>query len=99
MQPPEGALFHLTGQFIEIEPPARLAYTFRWEEPDPDDQDTIVELSLHEAGDTTELTLRQGEFATEARFELHRQGWTDGLAKLRRLIDSGSWTGAAERPD
>jgi uncharacterized protein YndB with AHSA1/START domain len=98
MQPPEGDLFHLVGEFLEIEPPSRLVYTFRWEEPDPDDQDTIVELSLHEAGDTTELSLRQGEFATEARFELHRQGWTDGLERLRELIDSGSWTGGAKRP-
>lgn len=98
MQPPEGDMFLLTGRFLEIEPPSRLVYTFRWEEPDPDDQDTTVELSLREAGDATELALRQGEFATEARLELHRQGWTDGLEKLRDVIDSGAWAGAAGRP-
>lgn len=29
MQPPDGALFHLAGEYLEIEPPSRLAYTFR----------------------------------------------------------------------
>ena len=35
MQPPEGEAFHLSGEFIEIDPPTRLVYTFRWDEPDP----------------------------------------------------------------
>lgn len=89
MQPPDGDLFHLAGEFVEIEPPSRLVYTFRWEEPDPDDRETSVELSLDEVGDATALTLRQGEFATEARLELHRNGWTDGFTKLRELMASG----------
>lgn len=33
MQPPEGDLFHLTGQFLDVDPPAHLSYTFRWEPP------------------------------------------------------------------
>jgi uncharacterized protein YndB with AHSA1/START domain len=53
---------------LEIEPPSRLAYTFRWEEPDPDDQETVVTISLRKAaGDSTELVLDQGLFATQAR--------------------------------
>jgi uncharacterized protein YndB with AHSA1/START domain len=99
MQPPEGDLFHLAGRFVEVAPPHRRAYTFSWEEPDPDDQETLVELSLHEVGDGTELDLRQGLFATEGRYELHRQGWTESLDKLCELIDSGAWIDAAERPD
>ena len=31
MQPPEGELFHLAGEFLEVVAPARLRYTFRWE--------------------------------------------------------------------
>jgi uncharacterized protein YndB with AHSA1/START domain len=40
---PEGDAFYLTGKFREVDPPARLAYTFEWEEPDDNDQ-TLVEL-------------------------------------------------------
>jgi uncharacterized protein YndB with AHSA1/START domain len=62
-----------------------------WEEPDPDDQTTVVTLSLLEVGQATELSLRQGQFATEARLALHRDGWTDSFNKLRELLkpDSG----------
>lgn len=89
MQPPDGELFHLVGEFLEIEPPSHLAYTFRWEEPDPDDQDTIVTFSLDAVGDSTEVSLSQGDFATEARLALHRSGWTDSFEKLRTFIESG----------
>jgi len=46
MQPPEGDPFYLTGEFREVDPPVRLAYTFVWEDPDPDDVETLVELSF-----------------------------------------------------
>src|SRR3954451_3236297 len=46
MQPPGGAEpFHLVGEYLAIEFPSRLVYTFRWEEPDPDDRETVVNLS------------------------------------------------------
>ena len=90
MQPPDGASFYLAGTFREVDPPHRLAFTFAWEEPDPDDVETLVELSFREAGEATELTLRQGDFKTEARRELHRNGWTDTFDKLeRRLMHEG----------
>ena len=86
MQPPAGDLFHLRGEFIEVESPSRLSYTFVWEEPDPDDRETVVSLSFREVEGGTKLTLEQGEFATEARFELHRSGWNEGLERLARHL-------------
>ena len=46
MQPPGGDPFYLTGEFREVDPPVRLAFTFVYEDPDPDDVDTLVELSF-----------------------------------------------------
>lgn len=86
MQPPDGDLFHLSGEFLEVARPSRIVYTFRWDEPDPDDQDTVVTLSLAAAGGATEVALSQGEFATQGRLELHRDGWTDSFEKLRDFI-------------
>ena len=86
MQPPEGDPFYLTGEFREIDPPARLAYTFVWEDPDPDDVETLVELSFRVLGESTEVVLAQGAFKTEARRELHRNGWTDSFDKLEAFI-------------
>jgi uncharacterized protein YndB with AHSA1/START domain len=90
MQPPGGDRFHLSGEFLEIAPPGRLVYTFRWDEPDPDDRETVVALSLGDVADATQVSLSQGEFATEARLALHRGGWTDSLEKLRELIEPGA---------
>jgi uncharacterized protein YndB with AHSA1/START domain len=90
MQPPEGEAFHLAGEFLEIDAPSRLVYSFRWEEPDADDRTTTVTLSLRDLGEATEVSLTQGEFATDARLELHRNGWTDSFDKLGRLLQSGS---------
>ena len=86
MQPPEGDRFYLAGEFREVDPPARLAFTFAWEEPDPDDVETLVELSLRDLGESTEVVLTQRAFRTEARRELHRQGWTDSFDKLEKLL-------------
>jgi uncharacterized protein YndB with AHSA1/START domain len=85
MQPPEGDRFHLTGEFLDVDAPARLAYTFVWEPPDPDDVETRVDLTFRDLGDSTEVALTQGPFKTEERRALHRDGWTDSFEKLERL--------------
>lgn len=90
MQPPQGEAFHLAGEILEIDAPSRLVYSFRWEEPDPDDRTTTVTLSLRDLGGATEVSLTQGEFATDARLELHRDGWTDSFAKLGQFVQSSS---------
>lgn len=86
MQPPDGDHFFLSGEFRQVEPPARLVYTFRWEDPDPDDRETIVAFSLQDLGDATELIVEQGRFATEGRRALHEQGWTESLDRLDELV-------------
>ena len=88
MQPPDGELFYLVGEFLEVNPPTRLSYTFRWEDPDPEDQETIVTLCLRDLGDATELEFSQGEFGTERRRALHDEGWTNSLDRLLELISS-----------
>ncbi|QWB26416.1 SRPBCC domain-containing protein [Streptomyces koelreuteriae] len=89
MQPPEGELFHLVGEYIDVDPPVGLSYTFRWEEPDPEDRETVVTLSLHDTDvRRSELTLDQGDFATERRRVLHEEGWVQSLGKLGEMLAS-----------
>jgi uncharacterized protein YndB with AHSA1/START domain len=88
MQPPEGDAFELAGTFREVDPPSRLAYTFRYEDPDPDDVENLVELSFRDLGDSTEVGFTQSPFKTTARLELHRDGWTDSFDKLEALLSS-----------
>ncbi len=86
MQPPEGELFHLDGEFREVEAHSSLSYTFAWDPPHPDDCETVVTLSLEDGGSETEVTFAQGEFATAERLELHREGWTDSFERLEEML-------------
>jgi uncharacterized protein YndB with AHSA1/START domain len=96
MQPPDGDLFYLSGEFREVDPPARLAYTFRWDPPDPDDRETVVALSLEERNEGTQVLLTQGEFATEARLALHEEGWTESLGRLEQVLAEATNTTTTE---
>jgi uncharacterized protein YndB with AHSA1/START domain len=90
MQPPDGDPFYLAGEFREVDPPNRLAYTFGWEDPDPDDVENLVALSFRELGESTEVALSQGPFKTEARQALHRDGWMESFDKLEKLLSARS---------
>ena len=88
MQPPEGDLFYLMGEFREVDAPSRLIYTFMWEPPDPDDRETVVTLSFRDVDGSTEVNFTQGVFATEARRALHEQGWTESFERLQELLSA-----------
>jgi uncharacterized protein YndB with AHSA1/START domain len=90
MQPPEGEAFELRGEFRDVEPPRRLSYTFVWNPPDPDDQETLVTLSFVENDGGTRLVLDQGPFKTAARHTLHQNGWTEGLERLYAFLSRRS---------
>jgi uncharacterized protein YndB with AHSA1/START domain len=88
MQPPDGDEFHLRGEFEEVIPDERLAYTFVWEEPHPDDVPARVTITLRGGNDATALTVDHGPFEKEERVAPPRGGWTEGLEKLASLIDA-----------
>jgi uncharacterized protein YndB with AHSA1/START domain len=84
MQPPDGDAFHVRGAFRAVEAPRRLSFTFAYEEPDPDDQETLVTLTFESTDSGTRVILDQGPFKTAARLDLHRDGWTETLERLER---------------
>jgi uncharacterized protein YndB with AHSA1/START domain len=87
MQPPEGEdAFHLGGEFQEVDWPRRLVYTFVWEEPEPDDAETVVTLSFLDEDGGARLVLDQCPFKTEARRALHWAGWTDSFERLQTTL-------------
>lgn len=88
MRPPDGDSFHLRGEFRAVEPPIRLVYTFEWEEPDPDDVETLVTLSFRDLAGSTQVTLRQEGFKTEARLDLHRNGWAESFDRLEQMLSA-----------
>jgi uncharacterized protein YndB with AHSA1/START domain len=57
-----------------------------WQPPDTDDVETLVELSFRDLGDSTEVAFTQGDFKTESRRQLHRDGWADTFDRLEEFL-------------
>lgn len=71
------------GEFLAIEPPARLSFT--WISASTLRQPTLVTVELFERGRETELVLTHRRLPPD-RVEAHRKGWTDIVAKLEEVL-------------
>jgi len=71
--------FAVEGRYTVVEPPHRLAFTWRW---DGDDEETMVTIELAAAGEGTTLTLVHDGFAADGVRDNHAIGWSDCLGRL-----------------
>jgi uncharacterized protein YndB with AHSA1/START domain len=71
------------GEYVELVPPARVAFTWGWTDPwwDLPPGRSLVEVDLREADGGTHLRLVHSRLPGELR-ALHDQGWTAFLARL-----------------
>ena len=76
---PEGDVEH-KGEYLAIEPPSLLSFT--WISKHTDHQPTVVTIEFHERGGGTELVLTHRRLPS-SQVEGHRRGWTD----IVRLLD------------
>jgi uncharacterized protein YndB with AHSA1/START domain len=70
-----------TGEYLAIEPPSRLSFT--WISKYTDERPTVVTIEFHEQDGGTELVLTHRGLPPK-EVEGHRQGWTD----IVRLLDA-----------
>jgi uncharacterized protein YndB with AHSA1/START domain len=95
-EPRPGGLFRLTyengsvavGEFVAVEPPSRLVFTWGWEDPadtTPPGSST-VEVVLEPDGDGTHLRLTHSGLVGEARAS-HAEGWEFFLGRLVEAIE------------
>ncbi|HYM90413.1 MAG TPA: SRPBCC domain-containing protein [bacterium] len=84
MKSPTRAYDH-TGEYLVVEPPSKLAFT--WISKGTDNQPTIVTVELFERGNECELVLTHERFPTADAVRRHRSGWgqiADRLAEHLR---------------
>ncbi len=77
------------GEFLTIDPPHHLEYTWVWEkETDPDWKDrTIVKVDFKPVGpDRTELVLTHERFSATEASAHHQQGWTAILERMAGAV-------------
>lgn len=92
MRTDEGEVHTVRGEYKEVNPPERLAYTWSWEEgPEPamaGSESSLVVVEFLEEGDGTLVKLTHSGFASEQIREMHAQGWEAVLANLERNVFS-----------
>jgi uncharacterized protein YndB with AHSA1/START domain/DNA-binding transcriptional ArsR family regulator len=81
-----GGLVSVVGRFLEIRPPERIAYTWRWEGAFADMPETRVILEFQRSGDETVLTLRHENFPDAAFRQQHRTGWIAACNRIDRMV-------------
>jgi uncharacterized protein YndB with AHSA1/START domain len=87
MKAPDGEEYNVGGVISEFRAPERLAYTFRWEEDDPQtERDTFVSIDFIERGKQTEMVLTHQGLPTEDSRERHAKGWNGALDKIAPLL-------------
>jgi uncharacterized protein YndB with AHSA1/START domain len=87
MQPTAGDPFVVAGTYLEVEPPARLVYTWRWESgPAADGSESRVSVEFRADGERTELILTHTDFPESHGPAPYQMGWEGGLDKFEALL-------------
>ena len=87
MTGPDGRSHVAGGVYREVVPPARLVFTWEWEDPTNRVGDTVVTVEFRDLGPhRTELVLTHERFTDAARMGRHQEGWTELFNLLERYV-------------
>jgi len=89
--PQSGDEHTVGGEYVEIDPPARLVYTWTWEGGDADSPSagSMVTVEFLEDGERTTVVLTHDGIADERSRDQHAQGWTGCLDNLGTRVFGG----------
>jgi len=78
------------GEFVEVDPPRRVVFTWGWEGHDRvPPGSTTVELTLEEDGGATILSLRHSGLPDDASAAIHEEGWGSFMLRLAAAVAGG----------
>jgi uncharacterized protein YndB with AHSA1/START domain len=81
---PDGETNIVVGEFKELVPGKKVAYTWTWEGRPV--IDTLVTIVLKPNGKKTDLTLTHEGFPSDDMADHHNQGWTGSMERLMRAV-------------
>jgi uncharacterized protein YndB with AHSA1/START domain len=73
------------GTYLEVEPPRRLVFSWKWD--GTDDPPSRVEVELAEVADGTRMLLSHTGFTGPDDAANHRMGWEPQLARLTAVLE------------
>ncbi|HEX6587011.1 MAG TPA: SRPBCC domain-containing protein [Solirubrobacterales bacterium] len=75
------------GRFTEIDPPARLAFTWTWED-DRDQVEQVIEIDFDERDGETTVRFTHRNLWDEETVADHEDGWSKVFDNLRRVVEA-----------
>jgi uncharacterized protein YndB with AHSA1/START domain len=82
-----GHLYYAVGEYIEVDPPTRLVFTFGWDRALVQVTDSLVTVEFADRGDQTEVVITHERLRNRRLRALHGSGWRTCLANLGRQIE------------
>ena len=97
MRDAAGAVRTVAGEYLEVDPPHRLVYTWAWESEDHAvaGEVTVVTVTFVAEGAATRVVIEQRGFAGDQDLQDHDHGWRGCLDNLERRVIG--FAGAAPR--
>jgi uncharacterized protein YndB with AHSA1/START domain len=87
MKNSSGEDYNARGTITEFRKPERLAYTFRWEEDDPQtERDTFITIDFIARGNQTEMIFTHENLASETSRDNHTEGWNNSFDQMATLL-------------
>jgi uncharacterized protein YndB with AHSA1/START domain len=88
MTAPDGALRRVHGVFHELTPPARLVFTWQWD--DPGSKAQLVTVAIAAEGGGSRLTLLHEALPDEPSRAGHEQGWLAAVERIELLVTAAA---------
>ncbi len=82
----DGSEHESSGEYLEVNPPVRLAMTWRWLGNEDDGGESRIEIDLRAIEGGTELVFTRAQLASEESRRGHTEGWNGALDKLEKYF-------------
>jgi glutathione S-transferase len=73
------------GEYTEVDPPTRLAFTWTWDD-DTDHARQLIEIDLRDSGDATTVRFTHSGLWDEEAVASHEGGWGTAFDNLERVL-------------
>ena len=80
----DGTEHESSGEYVEVNPPVRLAMTWRWLGDEDDGGESRIEIDLRAVAGGTELVFTHAQLSSKESRKGHTEGWNGALDKLEK---------------
>jgi uncharacterized protein YndB with AHSA1/START domain len=85
----DGKSYTVFGEYTEVDPPRRLAFTWAWDSPGWAGKRSNVTVELEPENGGTKLTMTHTDLLDEEAARSHGEGWGASMDRLAAHVDAG----------